>query len=68
VIAATQELRHHEFDDDRIHALFARLIEDVARSRSLDSTSIVSGHPRWVDLTERVNEWTKLAPPDVSGT
>lgn len=65
VIAATQELRHHDFDDDRIRALFARLIEDVARTRALDSTSIVSRHPRWVDLTERVNDWTKLAPHDV---
>jgi hypothetical protein len=64
VIAATHELRHHGFDDDRIRALFARLVEDVARARALDSTSIVSGQPRWVELMTRVNEWTQLARPD----
>lgn len=64
IIAATQELRRHDFDDDRIRALFARLVEDVARSRAFDSTSIVSGHPRWVDLTTRVNDWTRLARLD----
>jgi hypothetical protein len=64
VIAATRELRQHDFDDARIHALFARLIEDVARTRSLDSTSIVSGQPRWIDLTTRVNEWTQFVRPD----
>lgn len=64
VIAATHELRRHDFDDKRIQALFARLIEDVARTRAFDSTSIVSGQPRWFDLTTRVNEWTQLARPD----
>jgi hypothetical protein len=59
VIAATKELRHHGFDDERIRALFARLIEDVARTNALDGTSIVSGHPRWLDLTMRVNGWTE---------
>jgi hypothetical protein len=61
VIAATRELRRHDFDDERVRALFAQLIEDVARARALDSTSIVSGHPRWLDLTTRVNGWTELA-------
>lgn len=60
VIATTTELRRHEFDDGRIHALFARLIEDVARTRSLDTTSIVSGQPRWADLTDRLNGWIAL--------
>jgi hypothetical protein len=64
VIAATAELRRHEFDDVRIRELFGRLIEDVARSRALDATSIVSGQPRWVELTSRVNDWTLLARPD----
>src|SRR3954453_10154381 len=57
VIAATQELRRHDFDDERIRELFSRLIEDVARTRAFDSTSIVSGQPRWLDLTTRVKEW-----------
>jgi hypothetical protein len=61
VIAATTELRTHGFDDSRIQDLFARLIEDVARSRALDATSIVSGHPRWLDLTAKVVDWTRLA-------
>jgi hypothetical protein len=61
VIAATKELRRHGFDDDRIRALFARLIEDVARTNAFDGTSIVSGHPRWLDLTTRVNGWTERA-------
>lgn len=60
IIAATKELRLHGFDDDRIRGVFAQLIEDVARVRAFDSTSIVSGHPRWVDLTARVNGWTEL--------
>ena len=64
IIAATRELRQHDFDDERIRALFAQLIEDVARSRALDSTSIVSGHPRWVDLAARVGDWTRLARTD----
>lgn len=64
VIAATEELRRHDFDDERIRALFGRLIEDVARARALDATSIVSGQPRWVELTTRVKEWTLLARPD----
>jgi hypothetical protein len=64
IIAATQELRRHDFDDDHIRAVFSQLVEDVARSRAFDSTSIVSGHPRWVDLTTRVNDWTRLARND----
>ena len=28
IIAATKELRHHDFDDERIRALFAQLIEE----------------------------------------
>lgn len=66
IIAATKELRLHDFDDERIRGLFARLIEDVARTRALDTTSIVSGHPRWVDLTTRVNGWTELAGHDAA--
>ena len=64
VIAATEELRRHGFDDDRIRALFGRLVEDVARTRALDATSIVSGQPRWVELTARVFAWTELARHD----
>lgn len=64
VIAATKELRQHGFHDERIRGLFAQLIEDVARARAFDSTSIVSGHPRWVDLTTRVNGWTELGRED----
>ena len=59
VISATGELRRHAFTDDQIEALFTRLVEDVARARSLDTRSIVSGQPRWVDLTARVLDWTK---------
>lgn len=60
VITATAELRVAAFDDEQIRAVFTQLIEDVARSRALDTTSIVSGHPRWVDLTARVLTWTEL--------
>jgi hypothetical protein len=59
IVSATNELRLLGYDDDRIRDLFARLIEDVARARALDTTSIVSGHPRWLDLTARVLSWTE---------
>src|SRR3954471_8391227 len=58
VISASAELRAAAFTDEQIQNLFARLIEDVARTRSLDTTSIVSGQPRWMELTTRVMVWT----------
>jgi len=67
VMAVMAELRVQNFSDDQIRALLAQLIEDVARARALDATSIVSGHPRWMDLIARVMAWTESAPPvDVS--
>jgi len=61
IITATTELRLNSFTDDQIHALLLQLVEDVARSHSLDSTSIVSGHARWEELAARVVTWTRLA-------
>jgi hypothetical protein len=61
VIAATQELRQHDYDDARIHTLFTTLIEDVAQLRSFDSWSIVSGQPRWKELCARVGVWVAEA-------
>jgi len=60
VIAATRELRCQGFDDERIHALFERLVEDVARDRALDATSIVSRRPRWEELSAKINAWAEL--------
>jgi hypothetical protein len=61
IVSATNELRVLGYSDDRIREVFAQLIEDVARARALDTTSIVSGHPRWLDLTARVLSWTETA-------
>ena len=63
VMAVMAELRVQNFSDDQIRALLAQLIEDVARARALDATSIVSGHPRWMDLITRVMAWTESVPP-----
>ena len=63
IIAATAELRRQDFSDDDIRNVFSQLIEDVARARAFDTTSIVSGHPRWVDLTVRVAGWMAIAGP-----
>jgi hypothetical protein len=63
VISATTELRLNAFSDAEIRSLFTRLVEDVARARSLDSTSIVSGQPRWKELTARVLTWTETSDP-----
>jgi hypothetical protein len=61
IVSATTELRALGYNDERIRTIFSQLIEDVARARSLDATSIISGHPRWVDLTVRVLSWTEIA-------
>ena len=61
VITATHELRRHGYDDERIHAVFSTLIEDVACMRSFDSWSVVSGQPRWKELCTRVAAWTNEA-------
>src|SRR4051812_50031510 len=53
VIAATRELRCMGYDEARIRDLFERLVEDVARARALDATSIVSGLPRWQELSAK---------------
>lgn len=57
IIAATRELRAYGYADTEIERLFAELVEDVARARSLDSRSIVSGQPRWLDLCSRLPGW-----------
>ena len=62
VIAATRELRRHDYDHARIHAVFTTLIEDVARVRSFDGWSVVSGQPRWKELCGRVVAWSEEAP------
>ena len=61
IVTAATELRLLGYGNDRIREIFSQLIEDVARSRSLDTRSIISGHPRWVDLTARVLSWTEIA-------
>ena len=65
IISATAELRVHEFTDDQIRAVFSRLVEDVARDRSLDTTSIISGQPRWMDLRAKVLTWTETTGSEV---
>lgn len=60
VLVASGELRRHEFADDEIRELFARLIEDVVRARALDTRSIVSGQPRWVEVRDKVITWATL--------
>jgi len=65
VVAATSQLRACGFDDERIRLVFARLIEDVARSTTFDATSIVTGESRSEVLARRVGTWvTSNAPPD----
>lgn len=59
VNAATRELRAMGYDDGQIRALFMRLVEDVARERALDATSIVSGRPRWQELSSKVIGWAE---------
>ena len=61
VIAATRELRELGYDDVRIRALFQQLVEDVARERALDATSIVSGRPRWEELAAKIDSWALLS-------
>jgi hypothetical protein len=60
IMAATRELRRLGFDDPEIHILLARLVEDVARERSLDATSIVSRRPRWQELSSKVIGWSEM--------
>ncbi len=74
VLSATAQLRAQGLRDEEIREVFTRLIEDVAREKAIDATSIVSGHPRWFDLTARVLVWTETSggpnnpdePPDRS--
>ena len=61
VLVAVGELRAAGMADDRIRETFAALIEDVARERAIDATSLVSGAPRWTELVARVNEWISVA-------
>lgn len=69
VLAATAQLRAQGLSDEDVRELFTRLIEDVARDKAIDATSIVSGHPRWFDLTARVLVWTETSagPSDHDG-
>ena len=57
VLVASGELRRHQFADDEIRDLFSRLIEDVVRARALDTRSIVSGQPRWMEVRDKVISW-----------
>ena len=57
VIVASDELRQHHYADEQIRSLFSQLVEDVVRSRALDTRSIVSGQPRWVDVRAKVITW-----------
>lgn len=59
-LVVTAQLHSSGFSDERIRAVFARLIEEVACLRSLHGTSIVSGQTRWSELLARVYEWTDL--------
>lgn len=61
ILAAVAELRSAGVTDPQIRELLTRLIEDVARERGIDATSIVSGASRSADLVIRVNEWISIA-------
>lgn len=63
-LVVTTQLHACGFSDERIRALFAKLIEEVAYLRSLHGTSIVSGQPRWTEVLGRVYEWTDLQSSD----
>jgi hypothetical protein len=65
-ITATMELRACGFSDTQISVVFCRLIEDVACVRALQGTSLLSGQPRWMDLIDRVHDWTGLARPSAA--
>src|SRR5215831_16180754 len=62
VLVATAALREQGFDDERISALLGQLVEDVVRARALDTRSIVSGQPRWIEVRSKVKQWTLDAP------
>lgn len=62
VLVATAELRAQGFDDDRISTLLGQLVEEVVRARALDTRSIVSGQPRWIEVRAKVEQWTLDAP------
>jgi hypothetical protein len=61
VLAAVAELRTARFPENGLRELFETLIEDVARERGIDNTSLMSGAPRWRELVSRVNEWIDIA-------
>ena len=62
VLVATAELRAQGFEDERISVLLGRLVEEVVRARALDTRSIVSGQPRWIEVRSKVEQWTLDAP------
>jgi len=63
ILGAAAELRLCSFTNERIHAIFATVIEDVARAHAFDATSLLSGKPRWIELSLRVNEWVDITSP-----
>jgi hypothetical protein len=61
VLVAVAQLRRAGVDDDQIRAALATLVEDVARERAIDASSLLTGAPRWVELIARVDEWISIA-------
>ena len=61
VLLVASELRAQGFTDEGITARITLLMQSVALERGCDATSLVSGKPRWEELTERVVEWIAVA-------
>jgi len=68
VLVATAELRAKGFEDGRISTLLGQLVEEVVRARDLDTRSIVSGQPRWIEVRSKVEQWTLDAPKAASSS
>jgi len=63
VQSASVALRAQGFTDATIAAKLALLIQSLALEGGLDADSIVSGKPRWQELSERVAEWIAVDSP-----
>jgi len=57
VDAVVDAMRVQGFTDEGIRARLAMLIQAIALDGGLDAGSILSGRPRWQELSDRVAEW-----------
>ena len=57
IVAVGSALRAQGFTEEGIRARLALLIQSIALDRGLNAGSIVSGRPRWQELSDRVGEW-----------